>query len=163
MLSAQPGAVHFTALYNDAVHRNTPLSVKKPAAAGLKFFYYFTPRQNFCQRPGRKIAPFTQYRRPFLLFPGSLYKAHIRCCGPCTVRVSVGVGFHPRPGVGFRNSPVCPALSLRCAACSTPFLWSCPKKRGGAPKKGAWAGTDARTLVGPTRLSHGPLAPVSDS
>ena len=102
-----PLAEDFTALYNDAVHRNTPLSVKKPAAAGLKFFYYFTPRQNFCQRPGRKIAPFTQYRRPFLLFPGSLYKAHIRCCGPCTVRVSVGVGFHPRPGVGFRNSPFC--------------------------------------------------------
>ncbi len=39
-----------------------------------------------------------------------------------------------------------------------------PKETGWSPKeKRFWAGTDARTLVGPARLSHGPLAPVSDS
>ena len=40
--------------------------------------------------------------------------------------------------VGWRNSPFCFWLSLHCAAYSTPFLWSCPKKRGGAPKKNAF-------------------------
>ena len=36
------------------------------------------------------------------------------------------------------NSPFCPAGLYVGAASSTPFLWSCPKKRGGAPKKRAF-------------------------
>ena len=36
------------------------------------------------------------------------------------------------------NSPICPAGLYVGAASSTPFLWSCPKKRGGAPKKNAY-------------------------
>ena len=44
--------------------------------------------------------------------------------------------------------------ALRYAACSTPFLWSCPKKRGGAPKKGAFGWWRPREVSGPTRLSH---------
>ena len=45
-------------------------------------------------------------------------------------------------------------VTLRCAACSTPFLWSCPKKRGGAPKKNAFGWWRPREVSGPTRLSH---------
>ena len=45
-------------------------------------------------------------------------------------------------------------MSLRCAACSTPFLWSCPKKRGGAPKKGAWGGG------APVRFRDPPASPT---
>ena len=56
--------------------------------------------------------------------------------------------------VGFRNSPFCFWLSLACAALSTPFLWSCPKKRGGAPKKSAFGWWRPREVSGPTRLSH---------
>ena len=44
--------------------------------------------------------------------------------------------------------------TLSCAASSTPFLWSCPKKRGGAPKKGAFGWWRPREVSGPTRLSH---------
>ena len=43
-------------------------------------------------------------------------------------------------------------FSFRC--CSTPFLWSCPKKRGGAPKKNAFGWWRPREVSGPTRLSH---------
>ena len=53
-----------------------------------------------------------------------------------------------------RNSPFCCWLSLPCAAYSTPFLWSCPKKRGGAPKKSAFGWWRPREVLGPTRLSH---------
>ena len=58
-----------------------------------------------------------------------------------------------RGGV-WRNSPFCCWLVLPCAACSTPFLWSCPKKRGGAPKKSAFGWWRPREVSGPTRLSH---------
>ena len=37
---------------------------------------------------------------------------------------------------------------------STPFLWSCPKKRGGAPKKGAWGGS------APVRFRDPPASPT---
>ena len=37
---------------------------------------------------------------------------------------------------------------------STPFLWSCPKKRGGAPKKGAWGGG------APVRFRDPPASPT---
>ena len=40
------------------------------------------------------------------------------------------------------------------AACSTPFLWSCPKKRGGAPKKSAWGGG------APVRFRDPPASPT---
>ena len=40
------------------------------------------------------------------------------------------------------------------AAYSTPFLWSCPKKRGGAPKKNAYGWWRPREVSGPARLSH---------
>ena len=40
------------------------------------------------------------------------------------------------------------------AAYSTPFLWSCPKKRGGAPKKGAWGGG------APVRFRDPPASPT---
>ena len=53
-----------------------------------------------------------------------------------------------------RNSPFCCWLSLPRAACSTPFLWSCPKKRGGAPKKGAWGGG------APVRFRDPPASPT---
>ena len=53
-----------------------------------------------------------------------------------------------------RNSPFCCGLSLPCAAYSTPFLWSCPKKRGGAPKKGAWGGG------APVRFRDPPASPT---
>ena len=43
-------------------------------------------------------------------------------------------------------------FSFRC--CSTPFLWSCPKKRGGAPKKNAFGWWRPREVSGPARLSH---------
>ena len=43
-------------------------------------------------------------------------------------------------------------FSFRC--CSTPFLWSCPKKRGGAPKKNAFGWWRPREVSRPTRLSH---------
>ena len=66
---------------------------------------------------------------------------------------SVGAGFHPRPDVGLWNSPFCWRLSLGCAAYSTPFLWSCPKKRGGAPKKNAYGLVPTRERVWP----HPPL------
>ena len=56
--------------------------------------------------------------------------------------------------VGFRNSPFCWRLVLPCAACSTPFLWSCPKKRGGAPKKSAWGGG------APVRFRDPPASPT---
>ena len=44
--------------------------------------------------------------------------------------------------------------ALGCAAYSTPFLWSCPKKRGGAPKKNAYGWWRPREVSGPARLSH---------
>ena len=53
-----------------------------------------------------------------------------------------------------RNSPFCCWLVLPCAAYSTPFLWSCPKKRGGAPKKGAWGGG------APVRFRDPPASPT---
>ena len=53
-----------------------------------------------------------------------------------------------------RNSPFCCWLSLPCAAYSTPFLWSCPKKRGGAPKKNAWGGG------APVRFRDPPASPT---
>ena len=53
-----------------------------------------------------------------------------------------------------RNSPFCFWLSLACAAYSTPFLWSCPKKRGGAPKKNAWGGG------APVRFRDPPASPT---
>ena len=37
---------------------------------------------------------------------------------------------------------------------STPFLWSCPKKRGGAPKKSAWGGG------APVRFRDPPASPT---
>ena len=37
---------------------------------------------------------------------------------------------------------------------STPFLWSCPKKRGGAPKKNAWGGG------APVRFRDPPASPT---
>ena len=40
------------------------------------------------------------------------------------------------------------------AASSTPFLWSCPKKRGGAPKKSAWGGG------APVRFRDPPASPT---
>ena len=40
------------------------------------------------------------------------------------------------------------------AAYSTLFLWSCPKKRGGAPKKGAWGGG------APVRFRDPPASPT---
>ena len=58
-----------------------------------------------------------------------------------------------RGGV-WRNSPFCCWLVLPCAACSTPFLWSCPKKRGGAPKKNAWGGG------APVRFRDPPASPT---
>src|SRR5699024_10263814 len=39
-------------------------------------------------------------------------------------------------------------------AYSTPFLWSCPKKRGGAPKKNAWGGG------APVRFRDPPASPT---
>ena len=68
----------------------------------------------------------------------------------------VGAGFHPRPGVGFGWAELADlsCWTLGCAACSTPFLWSCPKKRGGAPKKNAWGG-DA-----PVRFRDPPASPT---
>ena len=57
-------------------------------------------------------------------------------------------------GLAGRNSPFCFWLSLPCAACSTPFLWSCPKKRGGAPKKNAWGGG------APVRFRDPPASPT---
>ena len=53
-----------------------------------------------------------------------------------------------------RNSPYCWRLVLPCAAYSTPFLWSCPKKRGGAPKKSAWGGG------APVRFRDPPASPT---
>ena len=53
----------------------------------------------------------------------------------------------------WRNSPFCWRLTLPCAAYSTPFLWSCPKKRGGAPKKSAFGLVPTRERVWP----HPPL------
>ena len=55
---------------------------------------------------------------------------------------------------GWRNSPFCPAGLYVGAACSTPFLWSCPKKRGGAPKKSAWGGG------APVRFRDPPASPT---
>ena len=55
---------------------------------------------------------------------------------------------------GWRNSPFCLAFLYVGAACSTPFLWSCPKKRGGAPKKGAWGGG------APVRFRDPPASPT---
>ena len=67
----------------------------------------------------------------------------------------VGAGFQCCPGgLGWRNSPFCPAGLYVGAACSTPFLWSCPKKRGGAPKKNAFGWWRPREVSGPARLSH---------
>ena len=43
----------------------------------------------------------------------------------------------PPPVGGFEELAVLPCCTLSCAY-STPFLWSCPKKRGGAPKKSAF-------------------------
>ena len=45
-------------------------------------------------------------------------------------------------------------LDFSLCCCSTPFLWSCPKKRGGAPKKNAFGWWRPREVSGPTRLSH---------
>ena len=45
-------------------------------------------------------------------------------------------------------------VTLRWCCSSTPFLWSCPKKRGGAPKKNAFGWWRPREVSGPTRLSH---------
>ena len=56
--------------------------------------------------------------------------------------------------VGFGNSPICPAGLYVGAALSTPFLWSCPKKRGGAPKKSAWGGG------APVRFRDPPASPT---
>ena len=60
----------------------------------------------------------------------------------------------PPGGLGWRNSPFWPAGLYVGAACSTPFLWSCPKKRGGAPKKGAWGGG------APVRFRDPPASPT---
>ena len=54
----------------------------------------------------------------------------------------------------WRNSPFCWRLVLPCAASSTPFLWSCPKKRGRAPKKSAWGGG------APVRFRDPPASPT---
>ena len=40
-------------------------------------------------------------------------------------------------------------LGFTLCCCSTPFLWSCPKKRGGAPKKNAWGGGAPVRFRGP--------------
>ena len=47
-------------------------------------------------------------------------------------------------------------LAVGFALCcdSTPFLWSCPKKRGGAPKKSAWGGG------APVRFRDPPASPT---
>ena len=45
-------------------------------------------------------------------------------------------------------------LGFTLCCCSTPFLWSCPKKRGGAPKKGAWGGG------APVRFRDPPASPT---
>ena len=48
-------------------------------------------------------------------------------------------GVPPRPWVlGLEELAVLLAVIFRLCCCSTPFLWSCPKKRGGAPKKNAY-------------------------
>ena len=45
-------------------------------------------------------------------------------------------------------------VTLRWCCSSTPFLWSCPKKRGGAPKKNAWGGG------APVRFRDPPASPT---
>ena len=57
-------------------------------------------------------------------------------------------------GWGVAELAVLPCWALACAACSTPFLWSCPKKRGGAPKKSAWGGG------APVRFRDPPASPT---
>ncbi len=57
-------------------------------------------------------------------------------------------------GLGVEELAVLPCWALGCAASSTPFLWSCPKKRGGAPKKNAWGGG------APVRFRDPPASPT---
>src|SRR5699024_9981309 len=85
-------------------------------------------------------APPPSYSGPF--FQSSVTAAPF-CAGACF-----------RAGFCFRNSPFCSAFLYVGAACSTPFLWSCPKKRGGAPKKGAWGGG------APVRFRDPPASPT---
>ena len=53
-----------------------------------------------------------------------------------------------------RNSPFCWRLSLPFAAYPPHFFGACPKKRGGAPKKGAWGGG------APVRFRDPPASPT---
>ena len=66
-------------------------------------------------------------------------------------------GVPPPPGVGFWLGGT-RRFAVGClyvgAASSTPFLWSCPKKRGGAPKKNAWGGG------APVRFRDPPASPT---
>ena len=75
----------------------------------------------------------------------------IHCVSP-----TVGAGFQSRPGVGFgwAELAVLSCWTLGWCCDSTPFLWSCPKKRGGAPKKSAWGGG------APVRFRDPPASPT---
>ena len=68
----------------------------------------------------------------------------------------VGRLFHVLQGFGwgFQELAVLTCWTLRWCCDSTPFLWSCPKKRGGAPKKSAWGGG------APVRFRDPPASPT---
>ena len=91
--------------------------------------------------------------------------------GGSTIRVSATasvVATHLRPtwGGAWWVSGDCACAPFSWAevspptANSTPFLCSCAKKRGGAPKKRAY-GCRHGSMFGPARLSHGLEAPTS--
>ena len=80
-------------------------------------------------------------------FPGFFVCGRCRCRG--------GVTSPPWGGFWLGGTRRFDAAFLYVgAACSTPFLWSCPKKRGGAPKKGAWGGG------APVRFRDPPASPT---
>ena len=55
---------------------------------------------------------------------------------------------------GFRNSPFCSAWLYLVLHVPPHFFGACPKKRGGAPKKGAWGGG------APVRFRDPPASPT---
>ena len=57
-------------------------------------------------------------------------------------------------GGGLEELAVLLAVIFTLCCDSTPFLWSCPKKRGGAPKKSAWGGG------APVRFRDPPASPT---
>ena len=82
------------------------------------------------------------------------------CRGRRPRRPAAGVSANPATfrqppvGAGFQELAYTLLICFSLCCLSTPFLWSCPKKRGGAPKKSAWGGG------APVRFRAPPASPT---